>query len=440
MRHGVDHGFEQRLFAVLRHVHARRLLARRDLHIAHRERHRLGDLPVQRPGNLLRIDLAGGAIPSPVPGRGNARATQPLFGIPGTQQQAGHCRAHDAVLVGRQKREFLERRLGVRCALGAQQRFPERPVECSEARARHRLLVEPTIPGLPPSLRQARSLVGAHRAPGPADPDIASARAVVLRIAPGDFQKQDSLAAGELLAPAANAHGRFYRVGADLDQEGLERVYLFAGHALRRSVVGDAAEHGAAVRIGERRNFVRPIVPFRALRPVAGELDPLELPTAVFAQPQPALDVGDAVAHRPSPNPGPDFPRFSRVSGFARDMAFSIGNWRPGKGIRQGGRSVARGSALSRRFRDARPSRTPIAGRRLRTQGAPPVSDAAGLNSRALATFPNRRRSIVAHEEVERASFPGTQLRRSQGRPRPVRRIALCQNENCRPDAENSLR
>jgi len=294
MRHGVDHGFEQRLVAVLRHIHARRLLARRDPHIADREGHRVGDLPVQRPGNLLRVDLAGSAIPSPVPGRGDARITQPLFGIPGAQQQAGRRRAHDAVFVGRQKREFLERRLGIRCALGAQQRFPELFVQCSEPRVRYGLFVEPMRPGLSPPLRQARPLVGAHRALRSAHPDVASSRAVMPPIASGDFEKQDSLAAGELLAPAANAHGRLDGVGAYLDQEGIQGVDLFAGHALRRSVVVDAAEHDAAIGIGERRDLVGPIVPFRALRPVAGELDPFELPTAVLAQPQLALNIRDA--------------------------------------------------------------------------------------------------------------------------------------------------
>ena len=124
------------------------------------------------------------------------------------------------------------------------------------------------------------------------------------RIASGDFEKQDSFAAGDLQVPGTNAHGRLDGVGARLDQEGVQRDNLFAGHALRRPVVVDAANHGSAVRIGERRDLVRPIVPFRAGRPVSAELDSFELPMAVFAQLQPAHDVRDAVAHKSSPNRG----------------------------------------------------------------------------------------------------------------------------------------
>ena len=214
MRHGVDHRLEQRLVAVLRHVHARRLLSRRDPHVADREGHRVGDLPVQRAGDLLRVDLAGGAIPSPVPGCRDARVGQPGFGIPGAQQHAGHRRARDAGFVGRQKRELRERRRGTFRARGAQQRFPERFVQGSKPRIRHGLLVEPTVAGLPPLLRQAQRLVVRHSTLRSTHPDVASSRAVMLRIASGDFEKQNSLAAGERLVPAANAHGWGNGVGA----------------------------------------------------------------------------------------------------------------------------------------------------------------------------------------------------------------------------------
>ena len=263
--------------------------------------HRVGDLAVQRADNLLRVDLAGGAVPPPVMRRRDAGVGQPLLGVPGAEQHAGHGRARRPCVVRRQQRQLGERRLGIRRALGAQERAPKRLVQRSEARIRNGLFVEPAKARLPPPLRQTQPLVVRHPALRGAHPDVASAGAVMLRIACRDFEQQHPFALREHPVPGVNADGRIDGIGADFDQQGVQRDDLLPRHTLRLPVVGDAAEQHAAARVGERRDLVRPGVPARADRTVSGELDLLELPGAVLAHLELTEDVLGAVTHCLSP-------------------------------------------------------------------------------------------------------------------------------------------
>ena len=126
----------------------------------------------------------------------------------------------------------------------------------------------------------------------------------MLRIAFGNFEQQHPFALREHPVPSVDADGRLDGIGADFDQQGIQRDDLLPRHALRLSVVGDTAEQHAAARIGERGDLVRPVVPARADRTVSGEYDLLELPGAVLARPELAEDVLGAVTHRRSPKPG----------------------------------------------------------------------------------------------------------------------------------------
>ena len=68
--------------------------------------------------------------------------------------------------------------------------------------------------------------------------------------------------------------------------------------SLHFALIGDTAEQGAAVRVGERRDLIRQVgaVP-GLLGLVAGEIDLFEFPGAVLAQLKPAGDLFGAVGH-----------------------------------------------------------------------------------------------------------------------------------------------
>ena len=102
MHHGIDQRLKQRLVAVLWQVDARRLLARCNLHVSHRKGYRIGNLPVQRTGNFLCVNLTGSPVSSPVAGCRNAGVREPLLGISGAQQHASYRGAWGAGLIGQQ--------------------------------------------------------------------------------------------------------------------------------------------------------------------------------------------------------------------------------------------------------------------------------------------------------------------------------------------------
>ena len=124
------------------------------------------------------------------------------------------------------------------------------------------------------------------------------------RVAFRDFEQQHPPALRQHLVPCPDAHGRFDGIGADFHEQGVQCGDLLPRHALRPSIVGDAAKQHAAARIGERRDLVRPVVSARAARTVPDEFDLLELPGAVLARLDLADDVLGAVTHRGSPKPG----------------------------------------------------------------------------------------------------------------------------------------
>ena len=133
MDHCVDQCLEQGLFAVLGQIRTGRILPCRDMHVSGGERNGAGDLCVQRTGDFPGVDLARCTVSAPVSDRRDAGAGKPLFRIRSAQQHAGDGGAKNPGLVVFQERQFPERRLGFRRALGAQQRFPVRLGQCIES-------------------------------------------------------------------------------------------------------------------------------------------------------------------------------------------------------------------------------------------------------------------------------------------------------------------
>ena len=249
----IDHGFEQRSFAVLGQVDACGILARANEHVPDRKCYRLTDLAVQRAGDLLRVDLTGGAIAALVARGSDAGAWQPAFGIHRAEQHTGDGRPRDGGLVGREERQPHEPCLGVNRPFRAQQRLPECRIR-SRGRSVHRTI--------------------------------------------GDFNQQDQLPVAEFGVVCANANGRLDRVGADLYQQIVQEHDLLPRHSRHVATVGDATNQHPAVRVGERRDFVRQVIAARAPWPAAGEVHLLEFPLAILADPQSADDLLAAVAHR----------------------------------------------------------------------------------------------------------------------------------------------
>ena len=112
--------------------------------------------------------------------------------------------------------------------------------------------------------------------------------------------QQHQLAVGHFLVMCADANGRLDRIGAHLDQKGVQVRDLSARHADDVAVVGNAGEHHAPGGVGEGRDFVGPVAAGRSFRTIPGKLDLLEFPGAVLARAQSAFDFLDAVVHVPT--------------------------------------------------------------------------------------------------------------------------------------------
>ncbi len=158
------------------------------------------------------------------------------------------------------------------------------------------------VTGLRPSVRQAHSLVAGQSTFACTDPEPASVAALVQGVTSGHLDHDEGLAFKFPMVDV-DAQGGFDAVGAYFDHQVAERRHLFLRHPLKESVIRHAQQEHAAVRVGERDHFVRQIVAGGTGRAATRELDLLELPPTVFAQPEPLPDV--LVPHRHSLPPSP---------------------------------------------------------------------------------------------------------------------------------------
>ena len=101
-----------------------------------------------------------------------------------------------------------------------------------------------------------------------------------------------------------DADGRLDAVGSHVNQESIQFDELLTRHPLRFSVIGDAAKQHTAIGIGKRRDFICQVISGGALRTATGKLDLIELPSAVFAQTQLALNLVSVVSHPTFPAQG----------------------------------------------------------------------------------------------------------------------------------------
>ena len=288
MHHRVDHRLEDRAFAELRHVDARRILVRRHPPIAGHEAHRLANLLVERTGDVPGVELPAGVHAVAAVAHGlDPRVRQPLPRVVRGQQHAADGRAQRAMPVVLQELQLRQGDLGRLIRARAHVLPPQRRAQAADPGVPHDLGVAwrrrptaraPATAGGPPRNPSAASCLPADGsvrpetgAPSrsPESPRPARHRPPV----PAAGTRKMPKSSGGLMLSEQISVTRFAKC---IQLRGIE--------PLRLPVVRYPQNETAATSVGERREIVGEIVATRTDNAAAAESNFLQLEIRVFTE------------------------------------------------------------------------------------------------------------------------------------------------------------